>query len=95
MIGRRSFLLGLGAAVCAPAIIRPGLLMPVKRVVWPDGVVLNAVAHPGGPIPISRLREMLLPGLIEIALGEGGASRGLQIAAMGRLQRLIDAPAAG
>lgn len=36
MIARRSFLLGLGAAVCAPAIIRPGILMPVKRMLLPE-----------------------------------------------------------
>ena len=30
MIHRRGFLTGLAAALCAPAIIRPGLIMPVK-----------------------------------------------------------------
>lgn len=66
MIARRSFLLELGAAVCAPAIIRPGLLMPVKRMLS-DGVALTSMPHPiGGPIPISKLRELLLPGLMEV-----------------------------
>lgn len=30
MITRRGFLSGIIAAACAPAIIRPGLLMPIK-----------------------------------------------------------------
>jgi len=30
MIARRNFLLGLGAAIAAPAIVRAGSLMPVK-----------------------------------------------------------------
>lgn len=34
MTSRRAFLLGLGAALAAPAIIRtPGLLMPVRKLV--------------------------------------------------------------
>lgn len=38
MIQRRGFLAGLAAALAAPAIIRtPGLLMPVKRVLVPNG----------------------------------------------------------
>jgi hypothetical protein len=37
MTSRRAFLLGLGAALAAPAIIRtPGLLMPVRKVVAPQ-----------------------------------------------------------
>lgn len=30
MIGRRGFLAGIGALLAAPAIVRPGLLMPIK-----------------------------------------------------------------
>lgn len=37
MTSRRNFLLGLGAALAAPAIIRtPGLLMPVRKVIKPE-----------------------------------------------------------
>ena len=47
MIGRRSFLFGLGAAaVTAPAIIRPGILMPVKKMLVDEGVALIARDHP-------------------------------------------------
>src|SRR5262245_47559743 len=49
MIARRSFFLGFGAAICAPAIIRPGILMPVKKALLPetgDGIALKSVAHP-------------------------------------------------
>lgn len=47
MIGRRAFLFG-AAAMAAPAIIRPGILMPVKRILLPedDGVALVSIAHP-------------------------------------------------
>jgi len=34
-MNRRGFLLGLGAALAAPAIIRPGILMPVKKWIEP------------------------------------------------------------
>lgn len=33
---RRGFLAGLGAALAAPALIRPGILMPVRRVIAPE-----------------------------------------------------------
>lgn len=37
MTSRRSFLLGLGAALAAPAIIKtPGLLMPVRSIILPE-----------------------------------------------------------
>ncbi len=47
MISRRFFIAG-AAAVAAPAIIRPGLLMPVKRYWYEvdDGVSLLSAAHP-------------------------------------------------
>lgn len=52
MLSRRGLLLG-AAAVAAPAIIRPGILMPVKAwrdagpyVSWSDGVALRSAAHP-------------------------------------------------
>lgn len=46
---RRSFLLGIAAAVAAPAIIRPGVLMPVKRMLS-DGVALTCIPHPHEPM---------------------------------------------
>ena len=38
----------MAAALAAPAIIRAGILMPVKRVILPagDGVALNSMPHP-------------------------------------------------
>jgi len=48
---RRGFLFGMAAAVCAPAIIRPGVLMPVKQMLAiGDGVGLFAMSHPAGGI---------------------------------------------
>ena len=48
MLGRRSFLFGFGAAaITAPAIIRPGVLMPIKKVLLPDdGIALLSSEHP-------------------------------------------------
>lgn len=37
MTTRRSLLTGIGAFLCAPALVRAGSLMPVK--VWDDGLV--------------------------------------------------------
>lgn len=46
LIHRRILLSGLAAALAAPAIIRtPGLLMPVRRVVWPSDDL--ALTYPG------------------------------------------------
>ena len=38
-VSRRFFLGGLVAALAAPAIIRPGVLMPVKRIILPTDLV--------------------------------------------------------
>ena len=35
MINRRGFLFGLGALIAAPAIVRPGILMPIKVIELP------------------------------------------------------------
>jgi hypothetical protein len=35
LIGRRSFLTGLGALIAAPAVVHAGVLMPVRGVVIP------------------------------------------------------------
>lgn len=48
-LARRSFLTGIGAIVCAPAIVRASSLMPIKVVKpeiihasqWTDAVMLN------------------------------------------------------
>lgn len=37
-MNRRSFLAGL---ICAPAIVRSGILMPVKRILTPDYLTLE------------------------------------------------------
>lgn len=44
MTSRRSFLLGLGAALAAPAIVRAEVLMPVRKLIVPD--VLGNVIGP-------------------------------------------------
>ena len=36
LIQRRSFLVGIGAALAAPAIVRVQSLMPVKKIILPD-----------------------------------------------------------
>jgi hypothetical protein len=40
-IQRRSFIAGILGAAMAPAIVRSGILMPVKRVWVPEGVTLT------------------------------------------------------
>jgi hypothetical protein len=83
MLSRRSLLLG-AAAVAAPAIIRPGILMPVKRILVPDdGVALMSIAH-----PMAGLREVVAPNIseeafvefwYEVTSGDLSSSRGLRI----------------
>lgn len=59
MTSRRSFLLGLGAALAAPAIVRAELIMPVRSLVKPaapsiDAMLADAAAmasYPGGWLP--------------------------------------------
>lgn len=45
MTSRRSFLLGLGATLAAPAIVRAEVLMPVRRLIVPSP--LEALAAQG------------------------------------------------
>lgn len=40
MTSRRSFLLGLGAALAAPAIVRAEVLMPVRKIIQPDWLII-------------------------------------------------------
>jgi len=53
MMNRRGFLTGLVAAVAAPAIVRPGLIMPIKprlvpitwrqEYVWPESAMSELI----------------------------------------------------
>jgi hypothetical protein len=64
MLSRRGLIFG-SAAVAAPAIIRPGLLMPVKRMLLPGIVrhdlteetflraLMDAWVYAGRPAPVS------------------------------------------
>ena len=56
---RRNFLIGLAAAVAAPAIIRPGILMPVKAMLPDDGVALFSACHPITPGWQNECRDIL------------------------------------
>jgi hypothetical protein len=65
MLSRRGLLFG-AAAVAAPAIIRPGLLMPVKQMLLPgDGVGLLSAAHPCGAVTYDLTEEALLRALMD------------------------------
>lgn len=69
MIARRSFLLGLGAAVCAPAIIRPGVLMPVKKALMPgDGIALFSMEHPPALGPVMCTSFVQRFSIVEVSL---------------------------
>ena len=62
---RRSFLKGLVGAVVAPAIVRSGILMPVKEIIVPDGIALTSSLHPVGSLAeIARVtRQAFIPKL--------------------------------
>ena len=40
MIDRRSFLRGMVGAIAAPAVIKSGILMPVKEIIMPEFTVI-------------------------------------------------------
>jgi len=61
MLSRRGLLFG-AAAVAAPAIIRPGILMPIKRILMPDGL-LSGVS---GVVTRDLTEESLVWALMEI-----------------------------
>lgn len=65
MIRRRGLLVGL---LCAPAIVRPGMLMPVKRIVTPRSFfIFTGFDEYGRPkSEIIRVPDMLLPGIRQI-----------------------------
>jgi hypothetical protein len=43
---RRSFLKGIIGLIAAPAIVKSEILMPVKEIIVPDGIVLKTITHP-------------------------------------------------
>lgn len=73
MTSRRGFLLGLGAALAAPAIVRAEVLMPVRKLVVPR-VFDNAARHdvlakPWLPCDGSEISRLVYRELFEV-LGE-------------------------
>lgn len=61
MIERRSFITGLIALVAAPAIVRAGSLMPVKRMIEPLATV-DAANQIGSQIIVNGLSNHLMVG---------------------------------
>jgi len=43
---RRSFLKGVFGLIAAPAIVKSEILMPVKKIIMPDGIALKTITHP-------------------------------------------------
>ncbi len=61
-MNRRSLLLGFGATLAAPAVVRAESLMKIivpKR----DLIVIDPLPIEGGTVSLLRIRELLLPGL--------------------------------
>lgn len=76
MLSRRGLLFG-AAAVAAPAIIRPGILMPIKRILMPDdGVALLSAAHPCGVVTHDLTEESLLRALMDAWVYAGRPTSG-------------------
>lgn len=65
MTNRRNFLFGAGAALVAPAIVRPESLMklfvPKAELILPEAEII--LPHVGGAISRAQLLKELLPGL--------------------------------
>lgn len=67
---RRAFLTGLISFVAAPAIVRASSLMPVK-IIEPEIIQISyGIARTGGGVCLSRISELLLPGLRNLVLKE-------------------------
>jgi hypothetical protein len=67
MVGRRNFILGLGAALAAPAIIRtPGLLMPVSSIKLTNLEIANTALD-----RLAQLRAIEDKLLDEVVFGPG------------------------
>jgi hypothetical protein len=73
---RRGFLIGVGAVLAAPAIVRVSSLMPVRsmKLGAPSSLNLNFMPFDEigtvGGFQAARFRAALLPGLIDIFEGE-------------------------
>jgi hypothetical protein len=72
---RRGFLIGVGAVLAAPAIVRASSLMPVKamKLGTPSSLNFNFMPFDDvavGGIRMHNWRAALLPGLIDIFEGE-------------------------
>lgn len=91
MMNRRSLLFGMAAAIAAPAVIRSGILMPVKSFEAPLPVLIGRgsgveifTANGGFRVP-SGISNVL----IEMIGGGGGAGGGGQFS---RTQMIIGGP---
>src|SRR5215831_1088175 len=51
MLGRRSFLFGLGASIVAPAVVRASSLMPISSAKLFPVEIIGAIKPVAGPIP--------------------------------------------
>jgi hypothetical protein len=67
---RRAFLTGMVSLIASPAIVRASSLMPVK-IIKPEIIQINyGIARTGGGVCLSRISELLLPGLRKIVLDD-------------------------
>lgn len=71
LASRRSFITGLVAFVAAPAIVRAGSLMPVKKLVWPSKFVISDYVG-SDPVELDVLwgQIQLSAGYFMLGLGE-------------------------
>lgn len=66
MIPRRRFLAGLGALLCAPAIVRVSAIMPVKAMPQPDYqwiTVARGFLYTEEAISDAAFKRAMMPGL--------------------------------
>jgi hypothetical protein len=61
-MNRRGFLTGLIATLAAPAIVRSGLIMPIK-----PSLIVPETIGPINQITIGMIRDHLLPGLFDVS----------------------------
>jgi hypothetical protein len=64
---RRGFLRGMATLIAAPAIVRASSIMPV-RVLDEEWSPSQIIRFRTGPISMTQMRELLLPGLREISM---------------------------